>query len=343
MSEKEGDTSAQSSSPIASIGEKIQGAAIVTANELVPNVPKKQVESASREIGSKVGATAAAAGTAAAMLGIGIIKKVKKDKKFRKAASKLGYTILKTTKDGILFAVKNASTVGKPAKKMVKRGFKLAFVPIKTLGVIAINAALVAASAIPPVAIALKLSSTASKLGWQLYRGITLVGGVSTSALKMGNNILELMINSSGVIPKMIKNLKKIGLQAKDLVKSVNVPLPPIPALHISIPNPINFISGKLSKIPNPAMPKLPSIIPSNLGDIKIGEIPKKLGKTLDPKAMVQAIHEADPKVQAAKSGGKRRRTRKNRKNRKKRRKRGYSTKKRHYRRRKNTTKSRRR
>ena len=159
-------------------------------------------------------------GTAAATIGTNIITKVKDDPEFRENAQKLGYTVVDTTKEGIYFAFKNAHKFKKPALKLAKNGISLLFVPVKVLGILALNIALTAASVIPPVAVAIRLAKTAIKLTGQAVRGVNLAGKVASSSLELSNTILQLILDSSNVIPLIIKEVKKIKKQASQLIES---------------------------------------------------------------------------------------------------------------------------
>lgn len=289
------EPSTEGPSALSQLGSKITGAALVTANQIVPKIPQKEINKASQQIGKKAGSAAAAVGTAGAVVGTAVLHKVKNDPKFRKAASKLGYQILDTTKDGMYFVIRNnPHRVIKPAMKIVKHGVKLAFIPVKALGILVINAALTAASVIPPVAVAIKLTSTASKLGWQIFRAINLPMKIATNQLRMGNNIIELILGYAMVIPIMVNNLRKLGVTTRYLVNSLHVPLPPIPALHIgktlrAIPFSLRSPALSLNMPTLPALPAAVTALPK-----KLKHISKKVIKPTT--AAVKAFKNLDAK-----------------------------------------------
>ena len=282
-------------SAITKIGNKLKNVAITTANEIIPEVPTEEVKVASRELGTKAGATAAAAGTAAATIGTAVITKVKDDPAFRAAAINLGYTVLGTTQDGLLFLVNNNRLIRRPAMKIIKRGLKLAFIPAKTLGMLILQAALTAASVVPPLAVAIKLFSAGSKLGWQVVRGQILMYKLATSNAKLANNILELILRFTNVIPIMTRNFKKIGSQTRSLMSAMTSsfpPLPPIPGIMMTDTLKVfkptqRKIERRLARIPNPMTKiskRLPAaaidaLVPEGLGDVKLKQLPNKISK----------------------------------------------------------------
>ena len=294
-------------SAITKIGNKIKNVAITTANEIIPEVPTKEVKIASREIGAKAGATAAAAGTAAATIGTAVIKKVKDDPAFRAAATNLGYTVLGTTQDGLLFLVNNNRLIRRPAMKIIKRGIKLAFIPAQTLGMLVLQAALTAASVVPPIAVAIKLYTAGAKLGWQVIRGKILMMKLAKSKLELSNNIIELILRFTNVVPMMTRNFRSIGLQTQQLMNMVELPpLPPIPPLYMTdtlkvfkptqrkierrlarIPNPITKVSERLTT------KAVDALVPEGLGDVKLNQLPNKISK-MGEKVQKQVATEAE-------------------------------------------------
>ena len=185
--------------------------AVVNAMPDAPSTGEVHQKLSKKAMGYAKGALAAA--KVVPNTGLAMFEKVKKDVKFREKLKKFGLKLWTATKDGVWFLYRKGLKFEQPVQTMIISGVKLAFVPLRFLGIFIGGIIKGACAVIPPCALALRLGTTAGKIGRRALLTANTVGKGIAAGQKVVNTAGEVGV---GAVESVNTGLKVVK-QGQDL------------------------------------------------------------------------------------------------------------------------------
>jgi len=198
-------------STAASRTARIGADAVVNAMPDAPSTGEVHQKLSKKAMGYAKGALAAA--KVVPNTGLAMFEKVKKDVKFREKLKKFGLKLWTATTDGVWFLYRKGLKFEQPVQTMIISGVKLAFVPLRFLGIFIGGIIKGACAVIPPCALALRLGTTAGKIGRRALLTANTVGEGIAAGQKVVNTAGEVGV---GAVESVNTGLKVVK-QGQDL------------------------------------------------------------------------------------------------------------------------------